>query len=201
MRRRRLLIGAVIVVGATGCHADAFDGPPADGKLAVGTWGGDSAGVIVTDTLTHVHIGCTYGDIPRRVVLDADGRFTVAGSFLLRAYPVAIGPTMPAQFSGRVSGSTLTITVTVSDTIEGRTVIRGPASVRFGKEPKLGPCPICVTPGDRSSARMRPTSVRMRDRVYAALTALFARRAPDAAATPPTHSPPATRPAESTPRQ
>lgn len=117
--------------------------------LTIGTWGGDSAGVIVTDTLTHVHIGCTYGDLRGRVVLDADGRFTRAGSFLLRAYPVAIGPTMPAQFTGRVSGSTLTITVTVSDTISRTVVVRGPAVVRLGVEPKMSNCPICRTPGER----------------------------------------------------
>ena len=76
IRTVRLLRVLLVVLGAAACRADATDVPPADGKLAVGTWGGDSAGVIVTDTLTHVHIGCTYGDIVSRVVLDADGRFT-----------------------------------------------------------------------------------------------------------------------------
>lgn len=175
-----------------GCRADSTNGPPADGKLAVGTWGGDSAGVIVTDTLVHVHIGCTFGDIPARVTLDTDGRFTLTGSYLLRAYPVAIGPTVPAQFTGRVSGNTLTITVTVNDTIGRTVVVRGPASVRLGTEPKLGPCPICRTPGIRASA---PT------RWYSRITTWFSRRAPDTAAMPPTYSPPAARPAESTPRR
>ncbi|MBL0173571.1 MAG: hypothetical protein IPP90_23355 [Gemmatimonadaceae bacterium] len=188
---------AVALICAIGCDTDSPSGPPANGVLAVGTWGGDSAGVIVTDTLLHVHIGCTYGDIPRHVTLDTDGRFTVSGSFLLRAYPVAIGPTMPAQFVGRVSGSTLIITVTVNDTIDRKVVIRGPAVVQFGKEPKMSNCPICRTPGDRESARTMPTRTHWYDRIIA----LFARRAPDTAATLPTRSPPANPPAGNTPRQ
>ena len=124
--------------------------PPNTGTLAVGTWGGANAGVIVNDTLAHVHVGCTYGDIPGRVSLSSGGSFTRAGSFLLRAYPVAIGPTMPAQFVGRVDGAVLTLTVTVSDTIAGKTTVLGPVSVTYNKDPQLGPCPICAVPGRRS---------------------------------------------------
>ncbi len=151
MRSASLTTIGIALLCVSGCHGDIATGPPADGKLAVGTWGGDSAGVIVTDTLSHVHIGCTYGDMGH-VTLDADGRFTVSGSYLLRAYPIAIGPTMPAQFVGRVSGSTLTLTVTVNDTIARTIVVRGPVSVRLGTEPVMQNCPICRIPGDRSSA-------------------------------------------------
>jgi len=152
MTTARWMVTMACAALAVACSTEAVEGPPADGKLARGTWGGDSAGVIVNDTITHVHMGCTYGDIPGRVVLDADGRFTVSGSYLLRAYPVAIGPTMPAQFTGRVSGSTLTITVSVRDTIGNVTVVRGPASVRLGTTPRMANCPICSTPGDRAAA-------------------------------------------------
>ena len=138
---------------ALSCSANDPGGPPADGLLAIGTWGGTEAGALVTDTLAHVHIGCTYGDIQGRVTLDADGRFTRAGTYLLRAYPVALGPNMPAQFTGQVRGRTLTITVTVSDTVENTTVVRGPVTVQLGTEPTMANCPICRTPGDRASAR------------------------------------------------
>ena len=37
--------------------------PPVDGPLAVGTWGGDGAAMIVADTSMHLHVGCTYGDV------------------------------------------------------------------------------------------------------------------------------------------
>jgi hypothetical protein len=114
--------------------------------LAEGTWGGDDAGAIVTSSLLHVHFGCTNGDFPAPVVLDADGRFSVSGEYLVQAYPVALGPTMPAQVAGVVRGRDLTMTVAVNDTIEKKLVVFGPATVRLGREPQMGPCPICVTP-------------------------------------------------------
>jgi hypothetical protein len=145
----------VLVAVTMACRTEDVARPPADGRLALGTWGGDSAGVIVNDTLTHVHIGCTYGDIPGRITLDAEGRFTRTGSYLLRAYPVAQGPTLPAQFVGRVLGSTLTITVTITDTINNQVVVRGPSISQLGVPPRMANCPICRVPGDRMSA-MRP---------------------------------------------
>jgi hypothetical protein len=132
------------------CDTSSVDRVTNGRTLDVGTWGGDSAGVLATDTVTHVHIGCTYGDIPGRLRLDANGQFNQSGSFLLRAYPVAIGPTLPAQFSGRVTDSGLTIAVTVTDTIAKNTVVRGPVTIRFGVTPKLTNCPICHTPGERT---------------------------------------------------
>jgi hypothetical protein len=142
--RLALSIGALSVVAACGVNKNPLF--PPGGELALGTWGGDDAGVIVTDSLAHVHVGCTYGDMPGRVPLDSAGRFNVSGSYLLRAYPVAIGPTMPAQFAGLVEGSTLTLTVAVNDTVGHKLVALGPVTVVFGKEPRMGPCPICKTP-------------------------------------------------------
>lgn len=120
--------------------------PPSDGILAVGTWGGDNSGVIVTDSAVHVHVGCTFGDLPGSIQLDANGRFTTDGSYVLRAYPVQIGPSLPAQFSGRVAGGTLTLAIAVNDTVERKVVALGPITVVYGREPQLGPCPICRAP-------------------------------------------------------
>jgi hypothetical protein len=120
--------------------------PPSDGILAVGTWGGDNSGVIVTDSAVHVHVGCTFGDMPGNVPLDATGRFTIDGSYVLRAYPIQIGPSLPAQFSGRVSGRTLTLAIAVHDTVEGKVVALGPITVVYGRAPEMGPCPICRVP-------------------------------------------------------
>ena len=126
---------------------------PTGGELALGTWGGDSAGVIATDSLTHVHVGCTFGDTPGPIQLDADGRFTVDGSYVLRAYPVAVGPPRPAQFSGRVTGRTLTLAIAVNDTIEGTLVALGPIDVTYGVTPEMGACPICLVPRRATAAR------------------------------------------------
>ena len=117
-----------------------------DGMVPLGTWGGDSAGLIVGDTALHLHIGCTFGDVSGRVAVDANGRFDVQGSYMLRAYPVSVGPAVPARFVGRVEGSDLTVTVTVDDTVEHKSDVRGPVKVHLGDDPRLGPCPICRRP-------------------------------------------------------
>ncbi len=129
-----------------GCRSTSETLPPNDGAIAVGTWGGDSTGFIVGDTAAHLHIACTYGDVSGRIPLDANGQFDVSGSYMLRAYPVAVGPAVPARFVGRLDGATLTVTVTVDDTVQHQTVVRGPVVMKFGDEPRLGPCPICRRP-------------------------------------------------------
>jgi hypothetical protein len=118
--------------------------PSSDAKLASGTWGGENAGVIVSDTLAHVHVGCTFGNFRLPVALDASGRFSVSGSYLLRAYPIAIGPSLPAQFNGIIRDKQMTLTVTVNDTVQKQSTTLGPISVTLGSDPKLGPCPICT---------------------------------------------------------
>ena len=140
----RMFLGLVgLLVGS--CSGSSLL-PPSDGILAVGTWGGDNSGVIVTESAVHVHVGCTFGDMPGKVQLDQDGRFTVDGSYVLRAYPIQIGPSLPAQFSGRVAGRTLTLAIAVDDTVEKKVVALGPITVVYGRDPEMGPCPICRVP-------------------------------------------------------
>ena len=137
---------ALSVATAISCSSPVTILPPVGDSVAIGTWGGDTAGLIVGDTAAHLHIGCTFGDVSGRIALDADGRFSVPGRYVLHAYPVAIGPVLPAQFSGRVSGTSVTITVTVNDTVQRVTVVRGPVVVRLGATPQMANCPICRSP-------------------------------------------------------
>ena len=149
MPRHRLGLrsaASVYLIGMAYACANSSPLPPSDGRLAIGTWGGDNSGVIVTDSAVHVHIGCTFGDMPGSIQLDENGRFTVDGSYILRAYPVQIGPSLPAQFSGRVSGRILTLAIAVNDTVEKKVVALGPITVLFGRQPEMGPCPICRVP-------------------------------------------------------
>lgn len=151
------LLLSVSAFGAT-CYLDDSIATTG-GKLSVGTWGGNNAGLIVTDTVAHVHIGCTLGNFPAPVTVGDNGRFNVTGSYVLRAYPVFVGPYHPAQFAGRLEGTSLTLTVTVSDTVEKKTVTLGPVTVTFMQEPRMGPCPICKKPGDMAPRlRQRPMS-------------------------------------------
>src|SRR4051812_41854502 len=83
---RCLPSAALVAALCAACFSEAF-GPAPDG-LAVGTWGGDGAGVIVSDTIAHVHVGCTFGNFDVPVALDGEGRFETPGSYILRAYPI-----------------------------------------------------------------------------------------------------------------
>jgi hypothetical protein len=116
----------------------------------VGTWGGDNAGLIAGDTAAHVHIGCTLGDTKSSIQPDADGRFDVVGTYNVDAHPVDRGITHPARFTGQIAGRTMTLTVILTDT--ARQV--GPVTLTYGKEPKMGPCPICRTPKQRAAANV-----------------------------------------------
>jgi hypothetical protein len=141
-RSVRSLIIATALVALAACSSSSTPAV-SDGAIEPGAWGGDSAGMIVGDTAMHLHIACTFGDVSGRVAVDGDGYFDVAGSYLLRAYPIAVGPTLPARFVGRVQGNTAVVTVTVNDTVQHATVVRGPVSVTLGKAPREMPCPIC----------------------------------------------------------
>ena len=141
----RFCLAAVIAVIAA-CSSSTVSSVPSDGKVPLGTWGGDNAGMIVGDTAMHLHVGCTFGDVSGRVPVDAQGNFDVSGSYVLRAYPIAVGPSLPARFVGRIDGATATVTVTVNDTVAHTTVVKGPVIVLQGEAPRLGPCPICRRP-------------------------------------------------------
>ena len=119
-------------------------GPTSHGPIE-GTWGGENAGLIAFDTTAHVHIGCTAGDTKQALVADEHGRFDVPGLYNITLYPVARGPDHPARFAGSVDGHVMTLTVALTDTA----VTLGPVRLTFGKEPRMGPCPICRRPTSR----------------------------------------------------
>lgn len=120
------------------CH----NAPAAPISEITGTWGGENAGLIVTDDVTHVHIGCTLGDVRGSIRPNADGRFEATGTYNVDAYPIDRGIIHPARFTGQIVGRSLTLTVSLTDT--GRQL--GPVTLVYGKEPKMGPCPVCRTP-------------------------------------------------------
>ena len=142
------------------CSAANTYEPPGDGRVPRGTWGGDSAGFIVGDTAAHLHIACTYGDIPGRIALSPSGTFDVTGNYMLRAYPIAVGPSLPARFVGRMEGARLIVTVTVNDTVMKTTVVRGPVTVQLGAAPSVGNCPICQRPDLAGPSRVPGDAVK-----------------------------------------
>jgi hypothetical protein len=123
------------------------DNPFPPGAMVRGTFGGNNAGLMADDTSAHVHIGCTYGDMHKPIVLDMSSRFDLAGEQNITAYPVDRGILHPARFTGSIDGRTMALTVTLTDTA----VTLGPVSLTLDKEPNMGPCPICF--GKRARAR------------------------------------------------
>jgi hypothetical protein len=146
---RNTPVVVIVIVALLGCGSSLHQ--PLE-PLLVGTWGGDNAGLIATDSSAHIHIGCTVGDIHQPVVVDSSGRFDVPGIYNITAYPVYRGPDHPARISGRLVGRVMSLTVTLTDTA----VTLGPVQLTFGKEPRMGPCPICRTPRAVSSPSRRP---------------------------------------------
>jgi hypothetical protein len=150
-----LVLVAAVIVAAAACSGRSVTA--STHVLSVGTWGGENAGAIVDDTIVHVHIGCTLGNFPPPMVIDGEGRFSIDGSYTLRAYPVAVGPPLPAVFTGVVNGTQLTLSVAVNDTVEKKLVPLGPVTVVLGLEPRMQVCPICRKPGEM---RLRANEAR-----------------------------------------
>jgi hypothetical protein len=154
VRTHRLVIDGKISVTATGpmphnllitsiiAAVACYNASSAPITQVVGTWGGDNAGLIASDTGAHIHIGCTLGDTKTSIHPDADGHFDVVGTYNVDAYPVDRGIIHPARFSGQITGHTMTLTVNLTDTARQL----GPVTLTYGKEPKMGPCPICRKP-------------------------------------------------------
>lgn len=137
----------LVLLALAACRAGD---PVLPGGVVVGTWGGDNAGVIGSDSVAHVHIGCESGYTDGPVSVDHAGRFSVPGSFTVGAYPIGPGTTHPATFSGRVLGRVMVLTVELGDTARSF----GPVAVEFGEEPRMDPCPICATANRRDARRM-----------------------------------------------
>ena len=126
------------LVSLAACSA----GPEAPIGDITGTWGGVDAGLIATDSTTHVHIGCTKGDVTSIIHADSGGHFDVPGLYNVNAYPVDLGILHPARFAGQITGRTMVLTVTLTDTT--RTL--GPVTLTYGRTPQMGMCPICRVP-------------------------------------------------------
>jgi hypothetical protein len=138
---RHLAVSGLVLLASCGVSSVLMP----DGSVG-GDWGGENAALMADDTSAHVHIGCTYGDVHQVIIPDANGRFDANGLYNVSAFPIDAGVFHPAHFTGVVTGRTMSLTVTLSDT--ARTL--GPVTVVFGRQPDMGPCPICRSPAERA---------------------------------------------------
>jgi hypothetical protein len=140
--RAALLSLLALIAALSACAKDSPTSPSAATKLAFGTWGGNHAQVVASDTLTHVLSNCTFGDFPGNIPLDANGRFAVDGTYMLYTVPVQLNAPFAAQLSGQVIGNTLTFAIAVNDTIAKRVVSLGPQVVELGRQATIAACPV-----------------------------------------------------------
>jgi hypothetical protein len=128
-----MLVPALLLLAA--CGASRLE----PGNVAVGTWGGEEAGLLVRADGAHAHIACTYGDVAGPIPFDADGRFDVAAKWNVSAFPIDRGVFHEARLSGQLRGRGLTFSARLDDTGQ----VLGPVVVTLGREPKMANCPIC----------------------------------------------------------
>jgi hypothetical protein len=111
---------------------------PSSKRLKPGIWGGNHLSLQISETETTLEFDCANGTISQPIMLDDSGRFAVPGTYV-RGGP---GPERQgakqdtdAQYLGRLSGGTLTITVQ----IPGATDV-GPFTLTEGRQGKVTKC-------------------------------------------------------------
>jgi len=91
-------------------------------RLAPGVWGGDHIRFEVTGAGASIEHDCAHATIEQPVALDSEGRFDSKATYVVeRGGPIRRDrppPVRPARYKGKVSGDTLTLNVTLTDTDE-----------------------------------------------------------------------------------
>lgn len=130
-----LTTAALLAVAACRTPAGANDG-----RVDAGAWGGDHIRLDVTADGATTEYDCAHGTIDEPLVLDRNSRFSVAGTHTFEhGGPVRLDEPPnrhPARYDGRLSGDTLQLTVTVTDTQQGT----GTFTVTRGVAPRLVKC-------------------------------------------------------------
>ena len=129
----------MIVAAAIAVAAACADAPTGNGSTPLGTWGSSTASLVVSDTGANLKIlafgSCfgSYGAVSLPIstpLFDRPGSYTQLTGF----YPGHVD--YPAEFSGVVSGSQMSITVSVAAL--GQTF--GPFSLTRGVGNAWTPC-------------------------------------------------------------
>jgi hypothetical protein len=85
-----------------------------------GAWGGDHVSLTVTASASHAEFDCAHGDTPSPLAADDSHAFKVSGTFVREhGGPIQVGDvpdSHPAVYFGTVAGSTMVLTVQLTDT-------------------------------------------------------------------------------------
>ncbi len=104
-----------------------------------GNWGGEGAGLQITEEGAQLFFDCARGSIEGPITPDEDGRFEVTGRYIKEGP----GPTRPeqtqsvgARYLGQLDGGTLTLSVRLTLSHE----VLGPYSLTKGRMPRVREC-------------------------------------------------------------
>jgi hypothetical protein len=108
-------------------------------QLPPGAWGGEHVALTSTADGVQLQIDCDRGAIPQPLALDATGAFDAPGSYTW--CPAACYLDLPARYTGRLDGTTLTLQVAWTDP-NGQAKTGGPFQVTLGGTAQLrSECP------------------------------------------------------------
>ena len=135
MQRIACLIG---VLGAIAIGIACRNPVAGSDRVTIGTWGGPSIRLDVVSQGATIEYDCAHGTIDEPLVTDRDGRFTLTGTHV-REHGGPIRQDEPpdrhpARYQGQMSGDSLRLTVTLTDTqqdIGTFTLARGVAARLF----------------------------------------------------------------------
>lgn len=100
-------------------NTDINRGTPSSDEQPTGSWGGSHIGLELTEAGGRVEFDCAHGTIDKKLVLDAVGKFNVAGTYVEEHG----GPVRESEkisdlrviYSGRVRNKTMSLTVRRAD--------------------------------------------------------------------------------------
>lgn len=132
------LVAALVVM--TALCAPGYEGAPTGQTVERGLWGGDHMSLDVTSAGADADFDCAHGAISQAITLDRSGRFDAAGTYT----PESPGPQREGQggqpqvarYTGRVRGSTMTVTIAIAG--GGETL--GPFTLTRGAPPRVVKC-------------------------------------------------------------
>jgi hypothetical protein len=133
----KTIYGAVTAMMTLACAMSLGAAGGAAERVKTGAWGGTGLLVRVTADGATIEADCANGSIATPLMLDADGAFSVEGTWI----PEARGPSRdeaPARqrsrYAGRVDGKTMTLEISVGDDRVG------PFTLTHGSEGRLRKC-------------------------------------------------------------
>ncbi|HEX7176121.1 MAG TPA: hypothetical protein VF240_12745 [Pyrinomonadaceae bacterium] len=111
-----------------------------DARASDDTWGGDHIRLVVREGGADIEYDCAHGTMDAPLDPDDAGRFDVAGHHVREGPgPIRLGkapPSRPARYTGQVSGPTMMLTVTLTDTSQEVGVF----TLTRGREGRLRKC-------------------------------------------------------------